>query len=369
MKSEPIRILQVLAGMNRGGAEAFIMNVYRHIDKSKIQFDFVLFRKEECDFNEEIRNLGGKIYYIPRYNGKNHFSYKKAWNNFFKEHSDYKIIHGHVRSTAAIYLKIAKKYGLITIIHSHSTSSRGSKVEQFTKNLLQFPIRYIADYFFACSNKAGIWLFGEKTIKKDNYRVINNAIDVDKYKFDSNIRNKVRTELKLENKLILGHVGTFTPPKNHEFLIDVFNEVHKQNNNTILLLIGDGELRHSMEKKVKNLGLEKDVIFTGIRKDVPHLLQAMDAFLFPSIFEGLPVTLIEVQASGLQCFVSDNITKEVKVSNNIHFISLNCPIKTWSNEILKSQSNTRNSDIEEIIQKGYEIKKEITTLENFFLNL
>ena len=320
--SSPIRILQVLAGMNRGGAETFIMNVYRKIDKTKVQFDFLLFREEECDFNEEILELGGKIYWIPRYSGKNHFKYIKAWKTFFKDHPEYKIIHGHVRSTASIYLKIANKNGLTTIAHSHSTSSRGSQLERLVKKSFQLPIRYIADHLFSCSDEAGEWLYGRKSMKKDKYHLLKNAIDTKAFKYSRSIREEKRRELGIQNNKVIGHVGSFTPPKNHTFIIDVFKEIYGKDNDAVLLLVGDGKLRSSIEKKIKNMNLTESVVMTGVRSDVPELLQAMDIMVFPSLFEGLPVTLIEAQASGLPCIVADTITPEVGISDSLKFLSL-----------------------------------------------
>jgi len=178
--SQPIRVLQVFAQMNRHGSESMIMSMYRNIDRSKVQFDFIVHTTDKCDYDEEIESLGGRIYSIPRYTGTNHFLYKKAWHNFLKQHSDYKIIHGHIRSTASIYLKIAKKYGLITIAHSHNTSS-GAGFSAIVKNIYQYPIRYIVDYLFACSKSAGTWLFGERACRKDNFFILNNAIDTKKF--------------------------------------------------------------------------------------------------------------------------------------------------------------------------------------------
>ncbi|MBI9065664.1 MAG: glycosyltransferase family 1 protein [Salinivirgaceae bacterium] len=364
--NEPIRILQVLAGMNRGGSEAFIMNVYRNIDRSKVQFDFILYRKEECDFNEEIRQLGGRIFWVPRYTGKNHFKFKNAWNKFFKEHSEYKIIHGHVRSAASIYLSIARKYGLRTIAHSHSTSSRGNILEQLGKKILQYPIRKIADHLFACSEKAGKWLFG----KNRNFKVINNAIEVDKYIFEKSVRAAKRDELKIKDKFVIGHIGTFTHPKNHSFLIDVFKEIHKKYSNAVLLLIGKGELQSIIEKKVNYLGLTENVIFTGVRADIPELLQAMDVFVFPSLFEGLPVTLIEAQASGLKCVVSDSITKEVGITDCLEFVSLKDSPAIWSNKIIDSFSCfIRKNNYEEVKTNGYDIQATSNWLEFFYMSL
>jgi glycosyltransferase involved in cell wall biosynthesis len=367
--SSPIRILQVLAGMNRGGSETLIMNIYRNIDRAKVQFDFILFRSEECDFNEEIRNLGGKIHYIPRYNGKNHFKFKKSWNSFFKEHPEYKIIHGHVRSTASIYLKIAKKYGLVTIAHSHSTSSRGNKIEQLAKNLIQYPIRYIASYLFACSDAAGKWLFGSKYIKKDNFKIVHNAIESEQYIYNELSRSKQRKKLNIDNKIVFGHIGSFTHPKNHAFLIDVFKAVHDKNENAVLILVGDGELRSSIEEKIRDLKLTNNVILTGVRSDIPELLQAMDVFVFPSLFEGLGIVAVEAQAAGLPCIVADTIPKEAFVTDLIKILSLKDSPVLWAEMILDNISHKRKDTQQEIIKQGYDIKETVKWLEEFYLNI
>ena len=363
----PIRVLHVLAGMNRGGAETFIMNVYRNIDRTKVLFDFILFRKEECDFNEEIRSLGGKIYWIPRYNGKNHFTFKKAWRIFFKEHPEYKIIHGHVRSTASIYLKIANKHGLISIAHSHSTSSRGNIAEKLVKNTIQFPIRSTANFLFSCSDEAGEWLFGTKSIQKDNYRLIKNAIDTEKFKYDKNLRNKMRKQLEVQDKFVVGHIGTFTPPKNHTFIIDVFKKIHDKNENAILLLVGDGKLRSSIEKKIKDLELTEYVILTGVRSDIPELLQSMDVFVFPSIFEGLGIVVIEAQTSGLPCIASDAVPEEARLTDLVETLSLKDSLTIWADKIVERSEHERKDTYQEIVKNGYDIKETVRWLEEFYL--
>jgi len=365
--SNPIRVLQVLAGMNRGGAETLVMNLYRNLDRTKVQFDFILFRKEECDYNEEIRKLGGNIYWIPRYNGKNHFRYKKAWRTFFKEHPEYRIIHGHVRSTASIYLKIAKKYNLSTIAHSHSTSSRGSIVEQIFKNAIQYPIRHTADYIFACSLDAGKWLFGVKALQKDNFKLIPNAIEIKDYKFDKALRKKIRTQMDVRDKCIIGHIGSFTPPKNHAFLLDVFKTIYDHNKDVAMLLIGDGELRPQIEKRIKELNLADAILLTGVRSDIPALLQAMDIFVFPSLFEGLGIAVIEAQASGLPCVLADSIPSEAHVTDLVETLSLNDSLKTWADTIIAHKGGSRRDSQQEIIKSGYDIAETAVILEEHYL--
>jgi len=365
---KPIRVLHVLGTLNRGGAETMIMNIYHNIDRSKIQFDFIKHTNKKCDYDDEIIKLGGKIYSIPRYTGKNHLKYIESWNDFFNSHTEYKIIHGHMRSTAAIYLKIAKKHGLLTIAHSHSIASRGNKLQQFIKYIMQLPIRYTADYLFACSEQAGKWLFGKNVINKNNFNVIKNAIDIEKYLFNQSKRNEMRKTLNIEDKFVVGHVGSFTYPKNHKFLIEVFNEIQKQNRATILLLIGDGELRSQIEKQISDLGLEDKVILTGTVSNVNEYLQAMDVFVFPSIFEGLGIAVIEAQAAGLPCVVADTIPEEAYLTDLIESIPLTAKEDLWTEQILKyNDGYERRNTYEEVKSKGYDIYETNQWLEEFYL--
>lgn len=350
--------------MNRGGAETMIMNLYRNIDRSMIQFDFIVHTEEKCAFDDEIKELGGKIFRMPTYMGKNHIYYKKCWNKFFDNHRNYKIIHGHVRSTAAIYLKIAKKHGLVTIVHSHSTSS-GKGVLAYLKNIMQYPIRYIAEHFFACSKEAGQWLFGNKV----NFHILNNAIETKKFALNNDVRNNKRKKLQLEDKFVIGHIGRFNAVKNHDFLIDIFHNVYKKNKKAVLVMVGDGALRQSIKEKVKYLGIENNVIFTGVRSDIPKLLQTMDIFVLPSLYEGLPVTLIEAQTSGLPCIISSVVTEKVNISGLVEFISLKDSKEHWAEVILKYQSGFIREDAYKKVKKaGYDIKENAKWLESFYLH-
>lgn len=364
-----IRILHVLGGLNMGGAETMVMNIYRKIDRTKIQFDFVVHTDEKCNYNDEIHSLGGKIYSIPKYNGTNHIEYKKEWNKFLKYHPEYKIIHGHVRSTASIYLRIAKKHGLTTIAHSHSTSS-GNGVSAIIKNIMQYPLRYIADYMFACSQSAGEWLFGKRACKRENFYIVNNAIDSTCYRFDKAIRNETRKEFQLDNKYVVGHVGRFHSSKNHEFLINIFKHIYRKDNNSVLMLIGEGEMLSAIKKKVYDLKLTEGVIFTGVRSDIPNLMQAMDVFVFPSLFEGLGVAAIEAQAAGLQCFVSDKIPREAHITNLIESLPLECSAKKWANKILQTKQVKEHRDMSlEIVGAGYDIKQNTKKLTDFYFKI
>lgn len=367
---EQIRILHVIGSLNSGGSQAFVMNIYRNIDRKKFQFDFVIDKENETFYMDEIKELGGKVYVLKNVKECNPIMFWKQWNEFFKKHSEYKIVHGHVRSVAAIYLKIAKRYGVITIAHSHSTASRGNKLEQYVKNIMQFPIRYIADYLFACSNEAGKWLFGKSALKKENYKIINNAIDVENYVFNECKRNEIRRRLSIEEKVVVGHVGSFTYPKNHKFLIEVFYEVQKVKEDSVLLLVGDGILRPQIKKQIKELGIEDKVIFSGVVSNVNDFMQAMDVFVFPSIFEGLGMAVIEAQAVGLKCIVADTIPREAYVTDAVESIPLNRSIEKWSNQILENMDNyIRINKQDSIINSGYDIKNAAMRLQNYYLTM
>lgn len=364
--SEPVRVLNVDWSMTFGGGESFIMNVYRNIDRSKVQFDFILHSKNIGYYDDEIRKLGGKIYYIDEYKLFNHLSYVNQWKNFFKEHKEFKIIHGHMTGTASIYLNIAKKFGLKTIAHSHLTSSNGIITGKI-KDMMRKNIRYVSDYMFACSMEAGIFLFGKENIGK--FKVIKNAINSQDYIFDSIKRNEYRDSFHLNDKFTIGHVARFLPVKNYEFILNLFNHIHKINNNTILMLVGDGQLRNYIEKRIKDLNLEDSVVLTGARSDINYLLSAMDLFLFPSLSEGLPFSLIEAQASGLHCVISDVISDEVIITDLVEKLSLNTSIEAWSNKILNySNGYIRENKQDSIIKAEFDIKKTAQWLQEFYLN-
>ncbi len=366
-----IRVLQVFGKMDRGGAESIIMDLYRNIDRSNVQFDFVVHTDRECVYDKEIRSLGGKIYSVPRYNGKNHFAYVKAWEKLFQEHPEYKIIHGHIHSIAGVYFKVAKKYGLTTICHSHIAAEPVSLIG-FIKRVYQRPLRRISNWLFACSNLAGRWLYGEHCTGKDNYFVLKNAIDAGKYRYNDDTRKRIRQELNIDEKFVLGHVGRFHEMKNHMYLIDIFKEYYKINPNSVLLLVGDGGLRKKVEEKIEAEGLKDAVIMTGVINNVNELLQAMDCFVFPSLFEGLPVAVIEVQAAGLTGVISDQITEEVIITDLIERMPINIEPKVWAEKIqqyCESIKDTERGDYYQVIaDAGYDIKTTSAWLENFYLN-
>lgn len=368
--SEPLRILHVFARMDRGGAETMLMNIYRAIDREQLQFDFVVSSQGEiCDYDEEIRALGGKIYYLPRYHGKNHFAYLRAWRQFFQSHPEYAIVHGHLRSTAALYLPIAKKRGLTTICHSHSISS-GSGFPALVKTLLQWPLRWLPDWYFACSKEAGAWLFGKKALQKPRFRLIKNAISTEKFAFDDTKRAALREAFDVENQFVIGHVGNFTAAKNQLFAVQVMHEVVKKQPNACLLFIGEGQARAQVEELAATLGLADHIRFLGKREDTWTLYTMMDYFLFPSKFEGLGMALIEAQAAGLVCLTSDQVPREVDLTSRVAFFPLTLSAQQWAAQILQDQSKiTENRTLfaKEVAEKGYDITQVAADLQHFYL--
>ena len=364
----PIRILHVIGIMNRGGAETMIMNLYRHIDRERVQFDFVENSYEPAAFDDEICSLGGKIYRCPHYNGKNHFIYVRWWKCFFNEHKgEYRIIHGHLGSTAAIYLKIAKKHGLFTIAHSHNADTSHS-IKSELYRLFSFRTRYIADYFFACSHAAGVDRYGDRIVISDRYKELSNAIETERFSFDERIRAKVRKEMGLSDSFVLGNVGRFSEQKNHVFLIRIFKEIVRLEPNAKLLLVGDGVLKDAIMKRARAEGLFDRIIFTGVREDVDALMQAMDVFVFPSLYEGLPVSLVEAQAAGLPCVISDSISSEsILIDELVTVCGLHDTPRVWSDKITERKAVIRKDRQQEIIAKGYDIRDTVKQLEEFYI--
>lgn len=368
-RKNSIRILHVLGTLDIGGAESMIMNLYRKIDKRVIQFDFVIHTDGDGYYSAEVESKGGHVFKAPHYKGINHFQYMKWWSDFFIHHKEYQILHCHIRSIAAIIVPIAKNNGLITIVHSHSTSN-GMGIKAKIKNIMQLPIRYQADYFFACSQRAGEWLFGKKACRSSRYRFVPNAIDMHRFFFNPQIREQVRRELHLEGKKVVGNIGRVEKPKNQSFLLDILYEMVKTDDSVRLLLVGDGRLLEQMKKKVHRLKLDDFVVFTGMRDDVDRIYQAMDVFVFPSLWEGLPVSVVEAQASGLYCFVSNRITTDVKLTKRIKYIALERGTSDWAELIRKSLEYERSGvgNHELVSLQKFESGNVAKELQCFYLN-
>lgn len=356
-----IRILHIVTYMGRGGLETMLMNYYRHIDREKIQFDFLVHRDFQSDYDKEILSLGGKIYHISRLIPWSE-KYKKELRRFFKSHPEYKVVHVHQDCLSSVALECAKECGVpVRIAHSHN-SGQDKNLKYLIKKYYMKKIPVSATDYFACGKMAGDWMFGGQ-----RYHVLKNAIDCRKYVYSSEIREKVRKEYGIKDEVIVGHVGRFNPQKNHKFVIDIFSEIVKIKSDTKLLLIGDGDDREEIEERVKRLGLSENVIFAGVRSDVNELLQAMDVFLFPSLYEGLPVTMIEAQASGIPCVISDTVSQECVITKGLVDIkSLSDTSKAWAQQVLKSAKKMRNDCTEEIRQAGYDVETEVKYLEKYY---
>ena len=365
--SAPIRILHVIGIMNRGGAETMIMNLYRHIDRSKVQFDFVQNENEGAAFDEEIRELGGNIYHCPRFKGVNCIQYVRWWKQFFDQHHEYAIVHGHIGSTASFYLNEARKHGILTIAHSHNTNSR--TVKQFFFSILAYPTRFIADYLFMCSRQAGIDRFGEKAVLDDNRAFFfPNAIDTEMFQYSNSSRENIRREFGVSDKeLLIGHVGRFAKQKNHAFLLDIFKKISEKKPDAKLLLVGDGDLRQEIKGKIDLLGLKDRVIMTGVRSDVNDLMSAMDVMLFPSLFEGLPVTLVEAQCNGLPCVISDKVPSDsIIMKELVKVCSLEDDLSVWTEAVENTDKNDRTRYAEEMKKTEFDIEKSAKWLEDFY---
>lgn len=357
------RILHITT-MNRAGQETFIMNLYRHIDTKKLQFDFLMYTLDECDYDAEIKELGGMIYKIPFRN--NRYIHNMAIIlSFLKSHSEYDTVHihtDHARSAFSVFLcRIAGVKRII--VHSHNSNSNTRYLHFLCRPFLRF---FSTDYC-ACSKAAAQWMFGYKLIAKGKVNIINNAIDTKKFVFNERIRDKNRKELKIDNKLVIGHIGRFDYQKNHTFLIDIFKEIHVKNEDTVLMLVGKGELEANIRAKVERLGLSNSVIFSGIRTDIPDLLQMMDVFLFPSHFEGLGIVLVEAQATGLQCVISDVVPDEAVITDLVKKVSLKQPVTYWADRVLAFDNGYERKNIcEKVINAGYDVKSIAKWFEDFY---
>lgn len=360
-----IRVLQMIGSLNVGGSQTMIMNIYRNIDRTKMQFDFVLDHPKETYFAQELKDMGARIYTMPLFNGANAAEVKKDWNNFFYMHPEYKVLHSHVRSYASLYLPVAKKHGVKTIIHSHSTSN-GSGPAAMAKNALQYPLKKQADILMACSTEAGLWLYGEKACKSDKYVFMPNAVDIERFAFSEQKRNAMRKKLGLEGRFVVGHVGRFMADKNHLFLVEAFAKLHEKRPESSLLLVGEGDLQRAAAMKAVELGVAEDVILTGNRNDVPELLCAMDLFAFPSLREGLPATVIEAQAAGLPCLVSEAVTNDVAISPLVKRLPIDST-ELWAEEMFKAGS--RQDVSEHIIKAGFDVRASAQQLYELYVKL
>lgn len=373
-----IRVLQVFTVMNRGGAESMIMNYYRNINRNIIQFDFLVHRSEKAAFDDEIKKLGGEIFILPKINPFFPNDYYKSLRSFFEKNKNYSIVHSHLNTFSYFPLKVAEEFNIpYRIAHAH-TATEGVKVDdltsfsgikeslkKITKFYLKRKIEKHTTHYFSCGKKAGNWLFGFSNM----FNIMNNAIDAKKFVFNEEKANEVKQQLSIEGKLVLGHIGNFSTPKNHIYLLKIFKQVLLKNNESVLVLVGDGLLKEKIEKEAKQLSVYDKIIFLGVRSDISDLCQAFDVFVFPSLYEGLPVTLIEAQAAGLKIIASDSITKEVHITNDISFLSIKSNPEIWASKIEDIMKYKRDNNFQKIVNSGYDIRSSVLAMEEFYLAL
>ncbi|MNO93055.1 putative glycosyltransferase EpsF [compost metagenome] len=363
------RVLHVVStiGIN-SGVMSFLMSYYRNINREKIQFDFLFWVDEDKSYAEEIRNLGGKVYKIQK-PGFSRASLQSLLLFFKQNNRDHKIMHLHEVYLNMIVCPIARKYGFIHIIsHCHTTKYSDKWINALRNRILCLPLKSNVDAFFACSKDAGEFYYGKKLYKQEKIQIINNAIDCPKFSYDVEKREYVREKMKLNNKFVVGHVGRFNNQKNHEFLIDIFYEIHKKNNEAILLLVGLGPLEEKIKEKVRKKLPEKTVVFLGQINNINEILQGMDVFILPSLFEGLGIVLIEAQMSGLRCIASSTIPKEAQITENISFLSLELSAQTWADTVVSNTIESRYIDLKKITDAGFDIDVEAKKLVEYYLS-
>lgn len=353
---------------NMGGLESFLLNYYGSIDKKEVQFEFIVHYKK-IPKEEEIKKSGGKIWYIPR-KSNNLIAYRREMKRFFKDNATrYSAIWVNICSLSNNdHIRYAKKYKIPKrIIHSHNTNETRGVIRKMLHYINRVFLPLYATDYWACSNVAGKWFYSKKIMMSNKYKVINNAINIEEFAFSENIRNKYRSELKINNKYVIGHVGRFCDQKNHEEIINIFYKYYEKNNNAHLILIGTGELEDVIKAKVKLLGLEKNVSFLGSRSDVKYIMQAMDVFILPSLYEGLPIVGVEAQISGLACLFANTITQEIKITSNSYFLDLK-NLDEWVNKIDQLKKYSRN-DIKYLDSKDkFDIKKQAKEVELFLIS-
>lgn len=359
MKEEPIRVAQVVGKWVGGGVESVLMNYCTHINDKEVQFDFICDEDSTDIPYDKIESIGGRVILVPPY--QNIFEYQKELTKVFAEEK-YEIVHSHINALSVFPLYAAKKANVpVRIAHSHSTSSKKEWKRNLVKNMLRPFSKVFATDYMCCSEHAGRWLFGDKKYDEGNVYLLNNAIDVDYFKYNEEVRKNKREELNIPDDIkVIGHVGRFVSQKNHEFLIDIFNEVHKKDKKTILVLIGQGPLMGDIKKKVNELGISDCVKFLGQRKDINELYQALDLFLFPSIYEGIGMVLVEAQGSGLPCIASTEVPTYAKVSDLVDFLDLDLGEKVWSKKVLEILNNSKARSVskENFEDRGYDINLE-----------
>ncbi len=366
MTRQPIRVLNMFTIMDRGGAETMVMNYYRHIDRTKVQFDFLVHREQRGAYDDEIERMGGRIYRMCPVYPQNFSRYKRDLRTFFRAHPEYKIIHSHMSELGYFAFREAERQGVpVRICHAHN-APHGFDAKMIMRTYFKKRMMPYLTHLFMCGEESGKWLYGEKN--KSRFIMLNNAIDAAVYSFDASKREEMRRQLDLTDELVIGHVGRFNPQKNHPFLLDIFAALLKKEPNAALLLVGGGADMPKIQAKAQELGIAERVRFLGVRSDVADLMQTMDVFAFPSLYEGLPVTMVEAQASGLPCIISDKVPPECILTDGlVNIMPLSVSPEVWAEKILTMRAVPRTDRHEEIAAHGFDISTEAVKLQEFYL--
>lgn len=368
------KVLLFVDRLESGGIQTLLLNLISHFNDSPIKFDLLLLDDGVTyDLENTFAELGVGIYKLKGIwidQPFDYISYSRALNHFYKEHHDYLAVHLHSTSKNFLVLRYAKKYGIgKRIAHSHNTDFQSdSFIKKFFGNIFRYPLKYYATDYFACSVLAANWMFGAKEFNRGHVTIFPNVIDTEKFSFNENIRREYRNLLGLEDKLVIGSIGRITYQKNHLFMLDIFKKIHDINSDSVLLLVGVGDLIEICRAKCDELGISDSVVFLGYRKDINQLLQAMDCLVMPSLYEGFPVTVVEAQASGIPVILSDSITKEVKLTPLVHYIELNQEPQIWAKEIIDSHIEKRVGWDTILREKGYDVRTAVKILENIYFN-
>ncbi|NTW72546.1 MAG: glycosyltransferase family 1 protein [Eubacteriaceae bacterium] len=358
----PIRVAQIMGKHTTGGIKSVIMNYYENIDRDIIQFDFIVDADSPSKDYSDIEKLGGRVFEIP--------PVKHIWAHIFESYKifkreNYLIAHAYVNTLNVFPMFAAKLAGVPVRIAENLSTAHSGEGKTKIKNILKLIAKVFPTHIAANSEFSGKWLYGENDM--DKCKILRNAIDLDKFHYDLELRQTIRDEYGWEGKFVIGHIGRYQYQKNHEFLVDIFFEVHKNDETAVLILIGYGELKNHIFEKIEKLGLKDHVVDLGGREDIAQFYNSMDCFVLPSFYEGLPVVGIEAQATGLPCVMSTEVTRETKIIDNFEFIGLEESAETWAKKILEMKNVVRKHQEEQVTASGYNIKKEAYLLEEYYL--
>lgn len=367
MLQYPIRILNLFTIMDRGGAETMVMNYYRHIDRTKVQFDFLVHREQPGVYEDEIKSLGGRIYRMCPIYPQNFARYERDIRAFFQKHPEYKIVHSHMSELGYFAFREATEQDIpIRICHAHN-APHGFDIKMVMRIYFKKRMMPYLTHLFMCGLESGRWLYGKQN--ESRFIMLNNAIDAATYTYAPAKRMEMRRKLGIADKLVVGHVGRFNPQKNHSFLLGIFAALLKKEPNAVLLLVGGGKDMSKIQAKARKLGIADHVRFLGVRSDVADLMQAIDVFVFPSLYEGLPITMVEAQASGLPCIISDRIPPECILTEGlVDVMPLSAGAEAWADAILEKHDTTHAPHSAEIAAHGFDITTEAVKLQEFYLN-